>query len=147
MRKVSDQNLTEVTVQGRYYKQYATNSVSSVLRLQTPLLNLPQNIQVVTPEIIADQASFNTTDGISRNVSGIIRQEVSNNLVPNLFMRGGQISTLRNGVDVTPLYRGPTPEDAAIIDRVEFVKGPSLFMNNIGDPGGHVQRGDQAAHR
>ena len=136
LRKVSDQNLTEVTVQGRYHTPYATNSVSSVLRLQTPLINLSQNIQVVTPAIIADQASFNTTDGVSRNVSGVIRQEVSNNLGPNLFMRGGQISTLRNGVDVTPIYRGPTPEDAAIIDRVEFVKGPSLFMNNIGDPAG-----------
>ncbi|MDO7874441.1 TonB-dependent siderophore receptor [Hymenobacter sp. ASUV-10] len=136
IRKISSKELEEVTVQGRYYKQYTTNSVSSVLRLQTPLLNLSQNIQVVTPEIIADQASFNTTDGVSRNVSGIIRQEVSNNLGPNLFMRGGQISTLRNGVDVTPLYRGPSPEDAAIIDRVEFVKGPSLFMNNIGDPAG-----------
>ncbi|MDO7848194.1 TonB-dependent siderophore receptor [Hymenobacter sp. M29] len=136
VRKVSTKELSEVTVQGRYYKQYSTNSVSSVLRLQTPLINLSQNIQVITPEVIADQASFNTTDGVSRNVSGVIRQEVSNNLGPNLFMRGGQISTLRNGVDVTPLYRGPTPEDAAIIERVEFVKGPSLFMNNVGDPAG-----------
>ncbi|OZI09909.1 TonB-dependent siderophore receptor [Siphonobacter sp. BAB-5385] len=53
-----------------------------------------------------------------------------------MFMRGGQISTLRNGIDLTPIYRGPVPEDAAIIDRVEFMKGPSLFMNNIGDPAG-----------
>jgi iron complex outermembrane receptor protein len=80
--------------------------------------------------VIRDQASFNMTEGVSRNVSGVIRQEVSNNLGPYLFMRGGQVSTLRNGIDLTPIYRGPVPEDVSIIDRVEFIKGPSLFMSN-----------------
>lgn len=138
IRLVSDdaRNLAEVTVRSKYYKQYATNTISSALRLQTPLLNLPQHIQTITPEIIYDQASFNMTEGVSRNVSGVVRQEVSNNLGPYLFMRGGQIATLRNGIDLTPIYRGPSPEDAAIIDRVEFIKGPSLFMNNIGDAAG-----------
>ncbi|GAB3763006.1 TonB-dependent siderophore receptor [Spirosoma pomorum] len=128
--------LAEVRVQSKYYRQYATNTISSALRLQTALIDLPQNIQTVTPEIIYDQGSFNMTEGVSRNVSGVVRQEVSNNLGPYMFMRGGQIATLRNGIDLTPIYRGPSPEDAAIIDRVEFVKGPSLFMNNIGDPAG-----------
>ncbi|WP_420153388.1 TonB-dependent receptor domain-containing protein [Siphonobacter sp.] len=130
------QGLKEVTVTSRYYKPYHLNTVSSALRLQTPLINLSQNIQEISAEVIYDQGSFNMTDGITRNVSGVIRQEVSNNLGPYMFMRGGQISTLRNGIDLTPIYRGPAPEDAAIIDRVEFMKGPSLFMNNIGDPAG-----------
>ena len=128
--------LGEALVTSKYYRQYTTQTVSSALRLQTPLIQLSQDIQTVTPEVIFDQGSFNTTDGVSRNVSGVIRQEVSNNLGPNLFMRGGQIASLRNGIDLTPIYRGPVPDDAAIIDRVEFIKGPSLFMNNIGDPAG-----------
>lgn len=132
----NSQSLTEVNVTSKYYRQYTTSTISSALRLRTPLISLSQSIQGITPEIIYDQGSFNMTDGISRNVSGVVRQEVSNNLGPNLFMRGGQISTLRNGIDLTPIYRGPSPEDAAIIDRVEFIKGPSLFMNNIGDPAG-----------
>ncbi|PRY30409.1 TonB-dependent receptor-like protein [Spirosoma oryzae] len=130
------QVLDEVTVSSKYYRQYATNTISSALRLRTPLINLSQNIQTITPEQIFDQGSFNMTDNVSRNISGVIRQEVSNNLGPYLFMRGGQIAALRNGVDLAPIYRGPQPEDASIIDRVEFVKGPSLFMNNIGDPAG-----------
>lgn len=129
-------NLAEVRVSSRYYRTYTTNSISSALRLKTAPINLSQNIQTITPEVIADQGSFNMTEGVSRNVSGVIRQEVSNNLGPYMFMRGGLISSLRNGVDLTPIYRGPSPDDAAIIDRVEFVKGPSLFMNNIGDPAG-----------
>jgi iron complex outermembrane receptor protein len=129
-------NLSEVQVISKYYKRYSLNTVSSALRLKSPLINVSQNIQEINNEVIADQAVFNMTDGVTRNVSGVIRQEVSNNLGPYIFMRGGQLSTLRNGIDLTPIYRGPIPEDAAIIDRVEFIKGPSGFMNNIGDPAG-----------
>jgi iron complex outermembrane receptor protein len=128
--------LGEAVVTSKYYRQYTTKTVSSALRLQTPLLELSQDIQAVTPEVIFDQGSFNVTEGVSRNVSGVTRFEISNNLGPYLLMRGGQIASLRNGVDLTPIYRGPVPDDAAIIDRVEFVKGPSSFMNNIGDPAG-----------
>ena len=128
--------LGEATVTSKYYRQYTTQAVSSALRLQTPLLELSQNIQAVTPEVIFDQGSFNLTEGVSRNVSGVTRLEISNNLGPYLFMRGGQIASLRNGVDLTPIYRGPVPDDAAVIERVEFIKGPSLFMDNIGDPAG-----------
>jgi iron complex outermembrane receptor protein len=128
--------LGEAVVTSKYYRQYATQTISSALRLQTPLLQLSQHIQVVTPEVLFDQGSFNTTESVTRNVSGVVRNEISNNLGPNLYMRGGQIAPLRNGVDLTPYYRGPVPDDAALIDRIEFVKGPSLFMNNIGDPAG-----------
>jgi iron complex outermembrane receptor protein len=129
-------SLGEAVVTSKYYRQYGTQTISSALRLQTPLLQLSQHVQVVTPEVIFDQGSFNTTEGVTRNVSGVVRNEISNNLGPNLYMRGGQIAPLRNGVDLTPYYRGPVPDDAALIDRIEFVKGPSLFMNNIGDPAG-----------
>lgn len=136
LASAESQTLEEVRVTSKYYKQYTISTVSSALRLQTPLINLSQNIQAISSELIYDQASFNMTESVSRNVSGVIRQEVSNNLGPYLFMRGGQIAALRNGIDLTPIYRGPSPDDAAIIDRVEFIKGPSLFMNNIGDPAG-----------
>lgn len=136
LQESTGQSLDEITVTSKYYKQYNLNTVSSALRLKTPLINLSQNIQEIGAEVIADQGVYNMTDGVTRNVSGVVRQEVSNNLGPYMFMRGGLISTLRNGIDLTPIYRGPVPEDAAIIDRVEFIKGPSGFMNNIGDPAG-----------
>jgi len=129
-------NLSEVSITSRYNKKYLIKDLSKTLRMNTPLLNLPQNIQEIGKEVIADQAVINLSDGITRNVSGVIRQEISNNLGPFLFMRGGLVSTLRNGIDLTPIYRGPVPEDAAIIERIEFIKGPSLFMNSIGDPAG-----------
>lgn len=98
--------LGEAVVTSKYYRQYTTQAISGALRLRTPLIELAQNVQAVTPEVIADQGSVNMTEGVSRNVSGVVRQEISNNLGPFLFMRGGQIASLRNGVDLTPIYRG-----------------------------------------
>lgn len=129
-------NLGEIKISGKYYRKYNSGTVSSVLRLRTPLLKLSQSIETVPSALLRDQGAFNLTDAVTRNVSGVVRQEVSNNIGPNIFMRGGQISALRNGMDLSPLYRGPMPDDAAIIERVEFIKGPSLYMNNIGDPAG-----------
>lgn len=134
--KNKPKTLSEVKISSRYNKKYLVKDLSKTLRMNTPLLNLPQNVQEIGKEVIADQAVINLSDGITRNVSGVIRQEISNNLGPYIFMRGGLVSTLRNGIDLTPIYRGPVPEDAAIIDRIEFIKGPSLFMNSIGDPAG-----------
>lgn len=129
-------NLSEVIISSRYNKSYKISELSKTLRMNTPLLKLSQNIQEIGKEIITDQLAFNMTDGVTRNVSGVIRQEISNNLGPFIFMRGGLVSTMRDGTDLTPIYRGPVPEDAAVIERVEFIKGPSMFMNSIGDPAG-----------
>lgn len=134
--KNKSNNLSEVNISSRYNKKYLVKDLSKTLRMNTPLLHLPQNIQEIGKEVIADQGVINLSDGITRNVSGAIRQEISNNLGPFIFMRGGMVSTLRNGVDLTAIYRGPVPEDASVIDRIEFIKGPSLFMNSIGDPAG-----------
>lgn len=128
--------MNEVNISSRYNKSYKISELSKTLRINTPLIKLSQNIQEIGKEIIADQAAFNMSDGLTRNVSGVIRQEISNNLGPFIFMRGGLVSTMRDGTDLTPIYRGPVPEDAAVIERVEFIKGPSLFMNSIGDPAG-----------
>jgi len=129
-------HLNEVSISSRYNKSYKISELSKSLRMNTPLLQLSQSIQEIGKEILTDQIAFNMTDGVTRNVSGVIRQEISNNLGPFIFMRGGLVSTMRDGTDLTPIYRGPVPEDAAVIERVEFIKGPSMFMNSIGDPAG-----------
>ncbi|MGY0038898.1 carboxypeptidase-like regulatory domain-containing protein [Pedobacter sp. NJ-S-72] len=46
-------------------KKYKVEKVSSSLRLQTKLLELPQNIKVVTSELMADQMAFDIVDGRS----------------------------------------------------------------------------------
>ena len=116
-------------------KKYKVENVSPSLRLQTKLLELPQNIRVVTSEVIADQMVFDIVDGVTRNVSGALRVGHWDAQYANISMRGFTLPAFRNGMNLKTPW-GPLADDAATIDRIEFVKGPSGFMMANGEPGG-----------
>lgn len=116
-------------------KKYKVEKVSSSLRLQTKLLELPQNIRVVTSQVLADQMVFDIVDGVTRNVSGAVRVGHWDAQYANIFMRGFSIPAFRNGMNLKTPW-GPLADDAATIDKIEFVKGPSGFMMANGEPGG-----------
>ncbi|KGE15748.1 TonB-dependent siderophore receptor [Sphingobacterium deserti] len=128
--------IQDVEVSSKYYKKYNPKQMSEGLRLETSLLKLPQNIQVLDGEVFRDQAISNLNESVTRNVSGTFREELHNGISPDIYSRGGYISAQRNGVDLRPLGKGPIGDDVAIIDRVEFQKGPSGFMNAMSDPSG-----------
>lgn len=126
--------LDVVQVNGRRNK-FKTDKVSSSLRLQTPLLEVPQNIRVVTDKLIADQLVFDIVDGVTRNVSGTVRTGHWDAQYANISTRGTTIPAFRNGMNLKMPW-GPLADDAATIERIEFVKGPSGFMMANGEPGG-----------
>lgn len=132
--KASGKQLEEVIVGGGKNK-YKVDQVSGSLRLQTPLLEVPQNIQVVTAQALADQQVFDIVDGITRNVSGASRVGHWDNQYAQIRMRGSKIPSFRNGMNIEASW-GPTAEDASMIERIEFVKGPAGFMLANGEPGG-----------
>lgn len=128
--------LNEVKINSRYYRRYNLNKSSAALKLNTPLLQLPQNIQEIDQSIIADQQAINVNESVTRNVSGTVRNNNADLYNSSVFMRGAQITPMRNGLDLSMIYAGPSPEDAAIISRVEFIKGPSSYINGLFDPAG-----------
>ncbi|WP_293305361.1 TonB-dependent siderophore receptor [Pedobacter sp. UBA5917] len=132
----SVKHLNTVDINSRYYRRYNIGKSSATLKQTTPLLQLPQNIQEIDKSILLDQQAININESVTRNVSGAIRNNTADFYGPFIFMRGAGVNTLRNGVDLSMIYYGPMPEDAAIIDRMEFIKGPAGFMNAIGDPAG-----------
>ncbi|MBL1221484.1 TonB-dependent siderophore receptor [Chryseobacterium sp. L7] len=132
---IKSNDIEEVVVNGRYYQKYKLNEVSGSLRLQTPLIELPQNVQSISGQVLADQITLNMSEGIVRNVSGARKVEHWDNVYSNVFMRGASIATYMNGMNVSSTW-GPINPDAAIIDRIEFVKGPAGFMGSMGDPAG-----------
>ncbi|MDM8177864.1 MULTISPECIES: TonB-dependent receptor [Olivibacter] len=127
--------IDEVAVYGKYYQNYKLDSLSGSLRLKTSILELPQNIQVISSDIMADQQVFDIVDGITRNISGATRQGHWDNQYANIRMRGSKIPAFRNGMNIEASW-GPTAEDASMIERIEFVKGPAGFMLASGEPGG-----------
>lgn len=126
--------LEAVTIKSAKNK-YPPAELSSTLRLQTPVLELPQNIQIIPAQIMAEQQVFDIVDGITRNISGATRQGHWDNQYANIRMRGSKIPAFRNGMNIEAPW-GPTAEDASMIERIEFVKGPAGFMLANGEPGG-----------
>lgn len=131
---IDKHRLQEVTVSG--YRSITESYVSPSLRVETPLLELPQNIQVVNSEIMTKQQIFNLSDGLIRNISGVSRQPHWNDMYVNIVMRGSQIQAFRNGMNVVSSFWSPLSEDMSVVDRVEIVKGPAGFMMSSGDPAG-----------
>ncbi|RRB18380.1 TonB-dependent receptor [Larkinella knui] len=126
------EQLDEVVVEGK--NSYKTDIPSASLRLKTPLLEVPQNIQVVNRQLLADQQIFDMLEGVSRNVSGVTRQEHWDNYA-RLNMRGSRVAPFRNGMNVQSTW-GPLAEDMSMVERIEFVKGPAGFMMANGEPSG-----------
>jgi iron complex outermembrane receptor protein len=130
----SDQ-LKEVVIGGRV-KRYKVDVPSTSLRLNAPLLEIPQNIQIVSGQTLADQQVISMSDALVRNVSGATRVEHWGDMYTNITMRGSQIQAMRNGFNFVTSYWGPLTEDMSFVDHVEFVKGPAGFMLGNGDPSG-----------
>ena len=132
---VNARELSEVIVTGRKNGLH-TQTASSSLRVQTPLLELPQNVQVITGRVLSEQQIISTSDGLLRNVSGLLRAEHWGDLYTNVNMRGSRVQAFRNGFNVVNSSWGPLTEDMSMVERVEFVKGPAGFMLGTGEPGG-----------
>lgn len=116
-------------------QKFKVDKVSSSLRLQSPLIEVPQNIRVVTSQLLADQQVFDIVDGVTRNVSGTVRTGHWDAQYANISTRGTTIPAFRNGMNLKTPW-GPLADDAATIERIEFIKGPSGFMMANGEPGG-----------
>lgn len=129
------QSLDEVTVTGKP-NRYGEQEASPSLRVRTPLIELPQNIQVINENVLKDQQIQSMSDGITRNVSGLVRLEHWGDLYTNISSRGSQVQAFRNGFNVVNSFWGPLTEDMSFVERIEFVKGPAGFMLSSGDPSG-----------
>ncbi|HET6225001.1 MAG TPA: TonB-dependent receptor [Bacteroidia bacterium] len=133
--KENAQTFQEVVVSSNGNK-YNRSTPSQTLRLNAPILEIPQNIQVVTADALRDQQVVSMSDGAIRNVSGAVRLEHWGDLYTNIVSRGSQIQAFRNGFNVVNSYWGPLTEDMSFVDHIEFVKGPAGFMLSNGDPAG-----------
>jgi iron complex outermembrane receptor protein len=131
----SSDQLEEVQISG-VKKKYKVDAPSSSLRLNAPLLEIPQNIQIINSATLSDQQVISMSDGVLRNVSGATRLEHWGDLYTNVLMRGSQVQAFRNGFNVVSSFWGPLTEDMSFVDHIEVVKGPAGFMLSNGDPSG-----------
>ncbi|MDY3363942.1 TonB-dependent siderophore receptor [Riemerella anatipestifer] len=132
---IREKGIEGVVIKSKYYKNYTAKDVSGSLRLDTPLLDIPQNIQVITSDALSDQQVLGISDGVLRNISGAMRLEHWGDMYARVNMRGARAAAFINGVNVTSNW-GPLAEDMSYVDRIEFMKGPAGFMISNGEPSG-----------
>lgn len=127
--------LQKVIVTAGANTKYLETNLSSSLPLTIPLNEIPQNITVVNNQLLAAQGSLTTTEAI-RNVSGIVKLYGDLNDY-SYIIRGtdATYNVFRNGLVG---YWWNQQEDAAMIEKIEFIKGPAGFMTSIAQPGGFV---------
>ncbi len=130
----SNEELAEVVVTGSLYSNYISDQPSKALKISTPLLELSQNVQVITKDLLADQQVIDMLESVTRNTSGAMMIEHWGSFA-RINMRGFKLPAFRNGLNVD-LPWGPLTEDLSVVERIEFVKGPAGFMLSSGEPGG-----------
>ncbi|WP_335966659.1 TonB-dependent receptor [Galbibacter sp. PAP.153] len=128
------ESLDEVVVNGNGHADYLVKNPSSSLRLKTEVLDLPQNIQIISNQLIKSQNLVSMMENVTRNVSGAQMIEHWGTFA-RINMRGFKLPAFRNGMNVE-LPWGPLSEDMSMVQNIEFVKGPAGFMLSAGEPGG-----------
>ncbi|WP_276482562.1 TonB-dependent siderophore receptor [Paraflavitalea pollutisoli] len=131
----SENSLSEVIVSANA-KSYIAAKASTSLRLNAELIEIPQNITVATRQTLTDMGLL-TKSEIFR-ISSAITKSYGSELDLTFQIRGmdATYGTYRNGVG-GPIWWN-AQEDAAMIERMEFVKGPAGFMLSNAEPGGLV---------
>jgi iron complex outermembrane receptor protein len=131
------QRLREIEVLEKK-RSLKADSMAPVLRLEGRMLETPQNITGVNSELIREQGGLVMKD-IARNASGVKFGYNSSVFDAStvVLMRGFSAATYLNGMPQRSDFSTLT-DDAAIIERVDFIKGPAGFLISSGEPGGSM---------
>jgi len=125
--------LQKVIIESRSPKYVETNPSSS-LRLNMPLNEIPQNISVTTNQLLTDQGLVTMSEAF-RTVSGVQRNGDLNDIAFNIRGVDNFFNIYRNGIGQ---YVWNQQEDIAMIEKIEFIKGPAGFITSNFPPGGFL---------
>jgi len=111
---------------------YGATTTSSATRMNTPLREVPQTINVITDKFMEDIFAFDNADA-TRYVPNVSRRTANHQ--PNAFMMRGFLTTavFQDGFRITEANR-----DMANIARVEVIKGPASATVGRGEVGGAI---------
>ncbi|QIL41389.1 TonB-dependent receptor [Pedobacter sp. HDW13] len=128
--------LNEVRIDGQKATKLKKDTLSNGLRMQVPLLQMPQNIISISAALIQQQGALQLKD-MARNASGVYFGYNSSPFdnSASIKVRGFNASTTINGMP-SRLVLGATLDDEALIENLEFIKGPAGFISALGEPGG-----------
>lgn len=115
---------------------YHVSNTSTATRTDTPLVDVPQSITVVTRRQVLDQSAQNIAD-VVRYVPGVVMAQGEGNRETPVFRGNASTSDFFvNGLrDDVQYYR-----DLYNIERIEVLKGPNAMIFGRGGVGGVINR-------
>ena len=126
-------------VKDPYNEDYVLPNATAGTMTDTPIMETPLNIQVVSKQVLKDQQVITLADSL-KNVSGVTTQ--SNNggqsfgTTQNITLRGFADTTyFRNGFR---LQEGASQREMANVESVEVLKGSAAILYGQVEPGGMV---------
>ncbi|MGH8479082.1 MAG: TonB-dependent siderophore receptor [Gammaproteobacteria bacterium] len=131
--------LPVITVTADPSNEIATQSTTAT-KTDTPLIEIPQSVQVVPRTLLDDQKALTLTDAV-RNVSGVRVPFSAGGRGEQFVIRGfSSFETIFKNRFRSNAFTGDlrTATELQNIERIEILKGPaSLLYGNL-DPGGAV---------
>lgn len=132
----ADTELSPVVVRAASVTGSVHGSGSSATKLDIPLRDVPQAVQVVSKEVIREQGALEMKD-VLRNVSGVAPSQGEGRR-DQFYIRGFDATrdTLVDGMREDSLYF----RDLGNVERVEVIKGPAAVLYGRGSAGGVINR-------
>ncbi|MEQ1591707.1 MAG: TonB-dependent siderophore receptor [Thiobacillaceae bacterium] len=133
------QTLPEITVTASPVQGYNVLNASSATRTDTPIAQLPQNMQVIPRAVIESQGAVSIGEVITNasNVQPVDRRAIGNVQQDPLMIRGFGAEQWTDGYAGNLFLTGDT-QGLVNVDRIEILKGPNalLYGGGAGSPVG-----------
>ncbi|MGB7440977.1 MAG: TonB-dependent receptor [Coleofasciculaceae cyanobacterium] len=132
----TEQEIEIVVTQTQAGERYLVPNSTTGTRTDTPILDVPQSVQVIPRRVLEDQQVIRLDEAL-RNVSGVTANTDSGRGL-EFRIRGFEgVPVLRNG------FRqfggaGQTIPETANLERVEVLKGPASILYGEIQPGGTI---------
>jgi len=120
---------------------YKAERTTSATKTDTPLLDIPQSIQIIPRQVIEDQSVVRLRDAV-RNVSGTTGADSSFSVFADeINIRGfdARENYVKNGLRRPAIGIGASlSHDTANIEQIEVIKGPASVLYGQLAPGGII---------
>lgn len=118
-------------------KSYVAEEATTATRTDTPIIQVPQSVEVVTRKVMDDQKAIRLDQAL-RNVSGMFQGNTLGNRVDNFVCRGFPCAVFKNNLRNETEFQARTFRESANLQRIEVLKGPASVLYGRNQPGGVV---------
>jgi iron complex outermembrane receptor protein len=118
---------------------YVAEEASTATRTDTPLIQVPQSVGVITRKVMEDQRAVRIEQAL-RNVSGVALGDVGQSGLANdvAYCRGFPCGYFKNYLRNEDQNQALTFRDISNIQRLEVLKGPASVLYGRSEPGGII---------